>query len=317
MTANKEAPKIAVLDDYQGVALSLADWSSLEGLAAVTVFRDHIDDEESLVRRLQDFDAICVMRERTPLPASLIERLPKLKIIVSTGNRNRSIDMDAALARGIQVCATGYSSDPTIEMTWALILGSMRHIAREAGSVRAGGWQTAVGADLKGRTLGILGLGRIGTRVAEIGRAFGMDVIAWSQNLTEEKAREAGATLVSKEELFRLSDVLTIHLVLSQRTRGLVGQPELALMKPSARLINTSRGQIVSEDALVAALTNRQIAGAALDVFDREPLPPDHPYRTLPNVLATPHIGYVSEDLYRIFFTDTVGQLRQWLEQAR
>jgi phosphoglycerate dehydrogenase-like enzyme len=317
MTAKQEVRKVAVLDDYQGVALTLADWSSLEGVAAVTVFRDHIEDEEALVRRLEDFDAICVMRERTPMPASLIERLPKLKIIVSTGTQNRSIDMDAVQSRGIQVCATGYSSDPTIEMTWALILGSVRHIVEEAGAVRAGGWQTAVGADLKGRTLGILGLGRIGTRVAEIGRAFGMNVIAWSQNLTEEKAAAAGARLVSKEDLFRQSDVLSIHVILSRRTRGLVGQLELALMKPTARLINTSRGEIVSEDALIAALKNRQIAGAALDVFDQEPLPLNHPYRTLPNVLATPHVGYVSEDLYRVFYTDTVTHLRRWLEQAR
>lgn len=317
MTANKEVQKIAVLDDYQGVALSLADWSSLAGVAAVTVFQDHLDDEEALVRRLEDFDAICVMRERTPMTASLIGRLPKLKIIVSTGPQNRSIDMDAAQSRGIPVCATGYSSDPTIEMTWALILGSARHIAQEAGAVRAGGWQTAVGADLKGRMLGVLGLGRIGTRVAEIGRAFGMDVIAWSQNLTEEKAAAAGARLVSKEDLFRQSDVLSIHVILSRRTRELVGQAELALMKPTARLINTSRGQIVSEDALIAALIKRQIAAAALDVFDHEPLPLDHPYRTLPNVLATPHIGYVSEDLYRVFFTDTVTHLRRWLDQTR
>jgi phosphoglycerate dehydrogenase-like enzyme len=281
----------------------------------VTVFRDHIDDEDSLVRRLEDFDAICVMRERTPMPASLIARLPKLKVIVSTGNRNRSIDMDAASARGIEVCTTAYSSDPTIEMTWALILASMRHIVQEAGAVRAGGWQGTVGADLKGRMLGILGLGRIGTRVAEIGRAFGMDIIAWSQNLTEERAGAAGARLVAKEDLFRLSDVLSIHVVLSQRTRGLVGRSELALMKPTARLVNTSRGEIVSEEALIAALTNRQIAGAALDVFDREPLPPRHPYRTLPNVLATPHIGYVSEGLYRMFYTDTVTHLHRWIER--
>jgi len=316
MTAKKELPSIAVLDDYQGVALGMADWSVLEGLATVTAFRDHVEDEEALVRRLEAFDAICVMRERTPMPASLIERLPKLKIIVSTGSKNRSIDMDAASSRGIQVHGTAYWSDPTIEMTWALILGSMRHLVEEGVSVRAGGWQTSVGADLKGRALGILGLGRIGTRVAEIGRAFGMDVIAWSQNLTEERAAEAGARRVSKEELFRQSDVLSIHVILSQRTRGLVGRPELALMKSTARLINTSRGEIVSEDAMIEALRNRQIAGAALDVFDQEPLPLDHPYRTLPNVLATPHIGYVGEDLYKAFFTDTVSHLRQWLDQA-
>lgn len=316
MTVAKSQPKIAVLDDYQGVALTLADWSSLDGLATVTVFRDHVDDEEALVRRLEPFDAICVMRERTPMSASLIGRLPKLRIIVSTGSTNRSIDMDAARARGIEVHGTGYSSDPTIEMTWALILGSTRHIVQEAGSIRTGGWQTRVGADLRGRTLGILGLGRIGKRVAEIGRAFAMDVIAWSQNLTEESAVESGAQLVSKEDLFRKSDVLSIHVILSQRTTGLVGQREIALMKRTARLINTSRGQIVSEDALVAALKYQRIGGAALDVFDQEPLPLDHPYRTLPNVLATPHIGYVSEDLYRIFFTDTVVRLRQWLQQA-
>jgi phosphoglycerate dehydrogenase-like enzyme len=316
MKSTSEPLNVAVLDDYQNVALRLADWSQLEDRAIVTVFNDHISNPEALIARLAPFDVLCVMRERTPLPRAIIERLPRLKLIVSTGRRNAAIDVAAAAERGIPVAATGYASAPTIELTWALILASARHIASENASLRAGGWQRAIGADLRGKTLGVLGLGNIGAEVARIGVAFGMSIIAWSQNLTQEKALTAGAALVSKEDLFRRSDILTIHLVLSARSRGLVGAPDLALMKPTARLINTARGPIVDEAALIAALAARKIAGAAIDVFDAEPLGPAHPFRTMDNVLATPHIGYVSEDLYRKFYGDTVAAVRAFLDGA-
>jgi phosphoglycerate dehydrogenase-like enzyme len=313
MPNSQEPVKIAVLDDYQNVALSMADWSVLEGRAAVTVFNDHTPDPDAVIARLEPFDVVCVMRERTPLTRAIISRLPKLRLIASTAFANASIDVEAATERGIEVAHTGYSSTPTIEMTWALILGSVRNLADENATLRAGGWQRHVGVDLKGRTLGVLGLGRIGSEVAKIGRAFGMNLIAWSQNLTAERAAEAGASLVSKEELFRQADILTIHLVLSHRSRGLVGAPELALMKATSRLVNTSRGPIVVEADLVAALRDGKIAGAAIDVFDREPLAVDHPFRSLTNVLATPHIGYVSRDLYERFYQDTVDNIQHWL----
>ncbi len=316
MKSTNEPLHIALLDDYQNVALRSADWSRLADRAAITVFSDHIDDPEALIARLTPFHILCVMRERTPLPRAIIERLPRLKLIVSTGRRNAAIDVAAAVERGVPVAATGYASTPTIELTWALILASVRHIASENASLRAGGWQRAVGADLSGKTLGVLGLGNIGAEVARIGLAFGMSVIAWSQNLTQEKAAAAGARLVSKEDLFRQADILTIHLVLSARSRGLVGAADLALMKPTARLINTARGPIVDEAALIAALAAHKIAGAAIDVFDHEPLSLAHPFRAMDNVLATPHIGYVSEDLYRKFYGDTVAAVRAFLDGA-
>jgi phosphoglycerate dehydrogenase-like enzyme len=260
--------KVAILDDYQDVALAMADWSPVAGRAEITVFNDHVADPDAVVERLLPFDVICVMRERTPLSRQVIERLPQLKLIASTGSRNASIDMAAAAERAIRVTATGYRSTPTIEMTWTLILASARHIVRESNSVRNGGWQTAVGRELDGKVLGVLGLGNIGGEVARIGRAFGMTIIAWSQNMTPQIAEAAGACLVTKEELFRQADVVTIHLILSKRTRGLVGAADLALMKPTSWLINTSRGSIVDDGALVQALTARTIAGAALDVFD-------------------------------------------------
>jgi phosphoglycerate dehydrogenase-like enzyme len=307
--------KVAILDDYQNVALELADWSSVASRAEITVFNDHIADPDAVVERLLPFDVICVMRERTPLRREVIERLPRLRLIASTGSRNASIDMAAAEEKGIRVTATGYRSTPTIEMTWALILASSRQIVRESDSVRGGGWQTSIGRELDGKVLGVLGLGNIGRPVARIGLAFGMKVIAWSQNLTLEVAQAAGATLVTKDDLFRQADVVTIHLILSKRTRGLVGAVELALMKPTSWLINTSRGPIVDEGALVRALTSRTIAGAALDVFDAEPLPADHPFRTLDNVLATPHIGYVAENLYRTFYGDAARSIGAWLDE--
>jgi len=306
--------KVAVLDDYQNVALRLADWSAVRRHAEITVFNDHLDDPAAVVDRLRPFDALCVMRERTPLTRQIIELLPRLKLIASTGPRNASIDMHAAAERGILVTATGYDSTPTIEFTWSVILASMRRIDREAASLRAGGWQTGLGLNLRGKSLGVVGLGNIGREVARIGLAFGMKVIAWSQNLTEEKASAAGATLVDKQTLFREADVVTVHLVLSSRTRGVVGAPEFALMKPTARLINSSRGPIVDQAALIKALQARTIAGAAVDVFDTEPLPADHAFRTLDNVLATPHIGYVTEELYRTFYGDAAASIAAWLE---
>jgi len=293
----------------------MADWSPLAGRAVITVFNDHLSNLDEVVERLLPFDVVCVMRERTPLPRSVIERLPRLKLIASTGPRNAAINMEAAAERGSVVAHTGCDPRPTIEMTWALILASARQVALENAHVRVGGWQLTIGDSLHGKTLGVLGLGNMGSEVARIGLAFGMEVIAWSQNLTVDKAKTCGARLVSKEELFRNADLLTIHLVLSQRTKGLIGAAELQAMKPSARLINTSRGPIVDEPALIEVLHERRIAGAALDVFDVEPWPADHPFRSLDNVLSTPHIGYVARDLYRVFFADTVKNITRWLAQ--
>ncbi len=309
-----EPSSIAILDDYQNVALSMADWSSLDGRTAITVFNDHLQDASGVVARLQPFDIVCVMRERTPMTRAVIERLPKLRLIASTAMVNASIDLKAAKEHGVEVAHTGYSSTPTIELTWALILASARNLIGENASLRAGGWQRSVGNDLAGHTLGVMGLGNVGGAVARIGKAFGMDVIAWSQNLTAERAAEAGAVLVTKEELFRQADIVTVHLVLSGRTRGIVGAGELALMKPTAFLVNTSRSLIVAEADLILALENGRIAGAAIDVFDQEPLPVDHPFRSLPTLLATPHIGYVSRGLYARFYQDTVDNIRHWLD---
>ena len=306
--------KVAILDDYQDVALRLADWSAVRRRAEITVFNDHLADPAAVVERLRPFDVVCVMRERTPLSRDILQQLPRLKLIASTGPRNAAIDMRAAAERGIVVTATGYESTPAIELSWALILASARHLAREAASVRDGGWQTRIGSNLRGKCLGVIGLGNIGKEVARIALAFGMTVIAWSQNLTGEIASAAGATLVDKDALFRQADIVTIHLILSRRTSGLVGAAELALMKPTAWLINTSRGPIVDQAALIEALQARRIAGAALDVFDAEPLPADHPFRTLDNVLATPHIGYVTEELYRTFYGDAAASIATWLD---
>jgi phosphoglycerate dehydrogenase-like enzyme len=314
MPSKQERFTIAFLDDYQSISLSLADWSVLDERATVTVFNDHLADPDAVVERLQPFDIVCVMRERTPMTRAIIERLPKLRLIASTAGRNASIDLWAAEERGVRVAHTGYTSAPTIELTWALILASARDLMAENASLRRGGWQQSVGDDMAGRTLGVVGLGNVGGAVAKIGNAFGMKVIAWSQNLTTERAAEVGATLASKDALFQEADVVSIHLVLSGRTRGLVGAAELALMKPTARLINTSRGPIVVEADLVAALKDKTIAGAAIDVFDEEPLPLDHPLRALPNLLATPHIGYVSRGLYERFYQDTVANISQWLD---
>ena len=308
--------KIAILDDYQDAALSMADWSAVERQAEITVFADHLADQDDLVARLEPFDVICVMRERTPLPREVIERLPRLKLIASTGPGNASIDYDAAAECDVVVTDTRYDPTSTVELTWALIMAGSRRLVEECGSVRSGGWQTSVGRELRGQVLGILGLGNIGTEIARLGTTFGMDVVAWSQNLDAATATAAGGKLVSKDDLFRQSDTLTVHLKLSERSRGLVGAEELALMKPTSWLVNTSRGPIVDEAALVAALTDRSIGGAALDVFDTEPLPVDHPLRSLPNALVTPHIGYVAENLYRTFYGDVVASITEWLAKT-
>jgi phosphoglycerate dehydrogenase-like enzyme len=306
---------VAVLDDYQHVAPSLADWASLKPQANVVFFHDHVGETEALAARLAPFDAVVLMRERTRFDADLLARLPNLKLIVSVGMWNAAIDLDEAKTRGIVVSGT-QGGDPaaTPALTWSLILAISRNLHIEAASVRAGGWQTRLGIDVNGKTLGVLGLGHIGEAVARIGVAFGMRVIAWSQNLSAERAAEVGVQRVGKEELFREADVLTIHLKLGDRTRGLVGTQELALMKPDAYLVNTSRGPIVSEDALIAALQERRIGGAALDVFDEEPLAAGHPFRFLPNVLATPHIGYVTENTYRTAYPQIVEAIRAWID---
>lgn len=299
--------KIAILDDYQNVALEFADWKSLD--ADIEVFTSHIADPDELVARLAGAEVVVAMRERTRFPAELLARLTDLKLLVSTGQRNAAIDVQAAAEHGILVCGTGYLSHPTAEHTWALILAAMRGLAVELPAMRAGGWQSTVGIPLHGRTLGLLGLGRLGSRVAKVGQAFGMETIAWSQNLTAERAAEHDVTAVSKEELFSRSDVLSVHLVLSKRTRGLVGADDLARMKRDAWLINTSRGPIVDEAALLDVLRRGAIGGAALDVFDTEPLPADHPFRTLENALLTPHLGYVTRDVYEVFFRDAVEDI--------
>jgi phosphoglycerate dehydrogenase-like enzyme len=304
---------VAILDDYQGVALQMADWGALGDMAAITAFTDHLSSEEELVARLEPFEVVCVMRERTPLPARVLEQLPNLKLIVTTGTVNRTVDTEAAARLGISVANTGYDSSPTIEFAWALILASARNIAVENAAVRSGQWQQRVGHDLNGRTLGVLGLGNIGGQVAAIGKAFGMRVIAWSQNLTSERAQKVGATLVSMDELLSESDFLTIHTLLSKRTKGLIGARELSQMKPTAHLINTSRGQIVVEEDLIAALKAGRPGFAAIDVYATEPLPLDHPFRSLPNVLATPHLGYVSRALYETFYGDTAESVDDWV----
>lgn len=306
--------RIAVLDDYQNVALNMADWSPVTARADVTVFADHVADPDELVARLAPFDVVFVMRERTPLPRSILERLPRLRMIASTGNANASIDMAATEDLGIHVSTTGGSVGSTVELTWALILAAARHIVAERQAVAEGRWQTTVGSELDRRVLGVLGLGRIGSRVARIGTAFGMDVVAWSQNLTPEAAQEAGARYLPRDEFFATADVITVHLKLGERSRGLIGAAELAAMKSSALLVNTSRGPIVDEGALIGALRTGAIAGAGLDVFDVEPLPADHPLRTMANVTATPHIGYVADRPYRIFFRDAVAAIADWLD---
>lgn len=310
---NMSKYKIAVLDDYQDVAKSFVDWTAVTKFAHLEVFTNHLHDEAAIIERLMTFEIICVMRERTPLTASLLMNLPNLKLVVSTGSRNRSIDIEAAEKLGITVLNTNYLGHGALELTWALLMAIAKKIPQENANLRAGGWQKMVGNDLKGKTLGILGLGNLGSQVAAVAKVFGMDVIAWSQNLTLETAQAGGARYVSKEVLFQESDYLTVQMVLSERSKGIVGASDLNLMKSTAYIINTSRGPLIDEKALIEALQQNKIAGAALDVFDKEPLDENHPFRTLTNVLATPHIGFVTEDTYNLFFNDIVEILMKWL----
>ncbi len=305
--------RVAVLDDYQSVAFEMADWDSLPDDVTVDVFQDHLSAEEDVADRLAHYDIVIAMRERTPFQGSLLERLPNLRLLVTTGMRNASIDVAAAQENGVTVCGTEGLPYPTAELTWGLILALLRRIPTEDQATRNGNWQVSMGEGLQGKTLGVIGLGRLGSQVATVGVAFGMSVIAWSQNLTAERAEEFGATLVTKQDLLESSDIVTIHVVLSGRTRGLLGAEELAQMKPSAYLVNTSRGPIVDEAALIEALTNGTIAGAGLDVFDTEPLPLDHPLRSLPNTVLTPHMGYVTAETYRIFYGDAVENIKAFL----
>ena len=315
--AEQSKIRIAILDDYQDVALQLADWSVLRERADLTVFRDHMVQEDSLIGRLKPFQVLCLMRERTPLPQQVLKQLPNLRLISFTGHKNASIDLAAAKELGITVCNTGGASIPSHgadELTWGLILSLVRNLPREIDSVRKGGWQLTMGTELQGKTMGIVGLGRIGKTTAKIALAFGMNVIAWSQNLTPEVAEKSGAKLVSKDELFKTADIISIHLVLSERTRRIIGAHELGLMKPTAYLVNTSRGPMVNETALVDSLSKQSIAGAALDVYDAEPLPASHPFRTLPNVIATPHIGFVTREGYATYYTRTVENILAWMD---
>jgi phosphoglycerate dehydrogenase-like enzyme len=305
---------VAVLDDYQDVAMSSADWSPLSGLAEVTTFRRHFDREDDLVEAIKDFDVVVGMRERTAFGAALLERLPRLRLLITTGMRNASFDLPAAASRGITVCGTGGTGTPTPELTWGLVLALTRNIAAEDAHIRAGDWQVTMGRGLAGSTIGLLGLGRIGGQVARYAAAFDMTCLAWSANLTAERAEECGARLVTKRQLFEQSGIVSVHLVLSDRTRGLVGAEELRWLGADGLLVNTSRGPIVDEPALVQALHAGTIAGAALDVFDQEPLPPDHPLRTAPRTVLTPHIGYVTRESYRVFFSDVVGDIKAWLD---
>lgn len=304
-----------ILDDYQNVALSLAGWQALAPQVECRALTEHISDEDQLVAQLQDAEIVVIMRERTPFSASLFARLPKLRLLITSGMRNASVDLAAARENGVTVCGTGSGSTAPVELTWALILGLARHLVTENNALRHNGpWQSTVGTGLSGKRLGLLGLGKIGQKVALIAQAFGMDVSAWSQNLTAERAAEHGVELAaSKEALLKTSDVVSVHLVLSERTRGLLGAPELALMKPGALLINTSRAAIVDQPALLHALQTGQIAGAGLDVFETEPLPPADPFRTLPNVLATPHLGYVSDGNYQAYFREAVEDIQAFL----
>ena len=306
--------RVAILNDYQGVARDYADWSSIDDRVETRQFREHIADPDALVDALRPFHVIVAMRERTALTRSVIERLPDLELVVTTGPYNAVIDGDALRERGIVYCGTGGALHNTAELTWALILACARQLPREDRNVKEGGWMLTVGADLYGKTLGLCGLGRLGGLVANVGKAFGMNLIAWSQNLTAERSAEVGATLVTKDELFSQSDFISIHLVLSDRSRGLVDDRALRLMKPSAYLINSSRGPIVDEDALAQVLRERVIAGAGLDTFGVEPLPADHPFRSLDNLVVTPHLGYVTEGCYRIFFHDIVEDIAAWLD---
>ncbi len=308
--------QIAVIDDWQNVARDVVDWSALSDVGEVHFLHEYPADNATLVGRLREFEVICVMRERTRFDEDLLRQLPKLKLLVTGGMRNAALDLKAAAALGIQVSGTDSYKHAAPELTWALIMAATRNLVAEANALRAGEWQQGLGGDLHGKTLAILGLGSIGQRVAQFGQVFGMRVIAWSENLTAERAAAAGVTYVSKQELFEQADVLSVHLVLSERSRGLVDAQALAWMKPSALLVNTARGPIVDEAALIKALQKKRLAGAALDVFEQEPLPAQHPFRTLENVLATPHVGYVSRQNYQQFYSQMIEDIRAWAAGA-
>jgi phosphoglycerate dehydrogenase-like enzyme len=307
-------PRVVVLDDYQKVARDSADWSPLAGRVELDVRHEHLADPDALVAALAEADVVVAMRERTPFPAGILARLPRLRLLVTTGMRNAAIDLDAARARDVVVCGTGGTGAGTGELAWGLLIALTRQLPAETAGVARGGWQLGLGRELAGGTIGILGLGKIGTQVAGYARAFGMRALAWSQHLTPERSAAAGAEWVEKDELFRRSDAVTVHMTLSGRTRGLVGAPELALLGRRGFLINTSRGPIVDEAALLAALRDGVIAGAALDVFDAEPLPAGHVLRDLPNVIATPHLGYVTEQSYAVYFREVVADIAGWLD---
>jgi phosphoglycerate dehydrogenase-like enzyme len=304
--------KIALLDDYQRVARKLADWERLPAGSELVVFDRHLATLEERVAALQPFDVIVIMRERTPFPAALLERLPDLRLLVTTGGRNAAIDLETCRARGITVCGTGTRGTPAAELTWGLILALVKRIPAEDRALRAGTWQTGLTEGLAGKRLGLLGLGKLGTQVARVGQAFGMEVVAWSQNLTDARAAEVGVRRVEKQELFATADVVSLHLILSDRTRGVVGAGELGAMKPTAWLINTSRAGLVDEPALLEVLRGQRIAGAGLDVFSVEPLPAGHPLLTLPNVVLTPHLGYVTRENYAVFYRDALEDILAW-----
>lgn len=307
-------PKLAILDDYANVALSLADWSALPDDVEISVYNDNLVEPAALAERLAGCEVVCIMRERTPFRRDVLERLPDLKLLVTSGMRNASVDVAAANELGVTVCGTGSSGAGVVELCWLLIQAVVRHLPQEDRATRAGKWQISVGKDLAGRTLGLVGLGRLGGRVAEIARFFDMDVVAWSRNLTDERAAEHGARRVELDTLMAEADIVSVHLVLSERSRGLIGARELGLMKPDAYLVNTARGPIVDEAALVAALQAGRIAGAALDVFDQEPLPKDHPFLAMDNVILAPHLGYVTEEIFRTFYGQQVECVAAYLK---
>lgn len=306
--------RIAVLDDYFNKALDFCDWSPLDGRAEITVFTEHLGDENNVVAALKDFEIIVGMRERTPFPRSTLEQLPNLKLLITTGGRNKSFDMEAAVEQGVTVCGTGGVGSPTSELAWGLIISLMRDIPGQHESMRNGGWQTQPGFNLSGKTLGVVGLGRLGSLAAKVGLAFDMNVVAWSQNLTDERAAEVGVKRVSKEEMFSNSDVITIHYGMSDRSRGMIGEAELAAMKESAFIVNTSRAPIIDQDALYNALTSNSIAGAGLDVYMSEPLAADDLFRKLDNVILTPHIGYVTVENHEKQYSDIVENIAKFLD---